>query len=106
MKEIKENLKKNSPKFSSIKDIGISYDPNPQFRPSMEVFLHDYFFSFNYFFVKDEYLFIDNFDGIPGQGYFAIYDGHNGREVVEYVSKKLHKNLSVKYIYFIYYNNF
>lgn len=39
---------------------------------------------------QDEHLIIDKFGGNPKQGYFAIYDGHGGRDVVEYVAQNLH----------------
>ena len=33
---------------------------------------------------------MDAFDGVPEQGYFAIYDGHGGRPAVDFVAKTLH----------------
>jgi hypothetical protein len=62
-------------KLISVKSIGISHDQNETCRPTME----------------DESVSIDKYGGNPSQGYFAVYDGHGGREVVEYVSEHLHQ---------------
>lgn len=39
--------------------------------------------------MEDEHVLIDDFAG-PNQAYFGVYDGHGGREVVEYLVKALH----------------
>lgn len=42
-------------------------------------------------FHQDEHVIVDNFGGVPEQGYFAIYDGHGGRGAVDFTAKTLHK---------------
>lgn len=64
-------------KYTSVKSVGISHDRNARFRRSME----------------DEHVIVDNFGGVPEQGYYAIYDGHGGRGAVDFTAKTLHKNL-------------
>ncbi|EGG15203.1 protein phosphatase 2C-related protein [Cavenderia fasciculata] len=66
-----------TPKYTSVKDIGISTEKNPRFRRTME----------------DEHVSLDGFGGVPDQAYFAIYDGHGGRGAVDYTAKNLHLNL-------------
>lgn len=63
--------------LTSVKDVGISSDPNKAHRERME----------------DAHVLIDKFGGIPTQGYFAIYDGHGGKSAVEFVQEHLHENL-------------
>jgi len=72
---IKNSLKKNKPKITSVKNVGVSHDTNPQHRESME----------------DEYQFIDKFAGVHSQGFFGIYDGHGGTAVAEFIERTLHK---------------
>ena len=43
---------------------------------------------------------IDKFAGHNDWGFFAIYDGHGGREVVEYVAHHLHQ-VSLQRYYFL-----
>lgn len=43
--------------------------------------------------MEDAHVCIDNFNGVPENGYFAIYDGHGGREAVEFVAEHLHENI-------------
>ena len=38
-------------------------------------------------------MFIDGFAGHMAQAYFGVYDGHGGRNIVEFVEKYLHQNL-------------
>lgn len=40
--------------------------------------------------LQDETLVIENFGGVPGRFYAAVYDGHGGRAAVEYIKKNLH----------------
>lgn len=68
-----------------ILEVGTAEDPNPRFRPTME----------------DEHISIQPFapQTCPGlshkdnSGYFAVYDGHGGREAVDYIKMHLHRNL-------------
>jgi len=64
-------------KYKSAKDIGLSFDQNPAHRKTME----------------DEHVMIDGFADHEDWGFFAIYDGHGGRGVVEFVAHNLHINL-------------
>ncbi len=34
---------------------------------------------------------MDRLGGVEGQGFFGVYDGHGGKDVVEFVVTKLHK---------------
>lgn len=43
--------------------------------------------------MEDGWVFIDCYGEHPSSCYFAIYDGHGGRQCVEYVQEHLHKNL-------------
>lgn len=36
-------------------------------------------------------LFVDKFGGVDNQAFFGVFDGHGGRQVVEYVVKMLPK---------------
>jgi len=63
--------------LTSIKEIGIFADRNARHRRTME----------------DEHVWIDGFCGVPTSGYFAIYDGHGGKDAVNFVAKNLHINL-------------
>ncbi len=60
-----------------VKQIGLHCDPNPTHRSSME----------------DEHVSIEGYNGDPNTVYLAIYDGHGGRETVEYVAEHLHEVL-------------
>uniref|UniRef100_A0A6U2VV92 PPM-type phosphatase domain-containing protein n=1 Tax=Paramoeba aestuarina TaxID=180227 RepID=A0A6U2VV92_9EUKA len=66
------------PQWNSVKGVSVCADKNKRFRRSME----------------DAHLCIDNFCNNTSNGYFAIYDGHGGRNCVEYVEKHLHHLLS------------
>mmetsp|Transcript_23614 Transcript_23614/g.32227 ORF Transcript_23614/g.32227 Transcript_23614/m.32227 type:complete len:320 (+) Transcript_23614:74-1033(+) len=67
-------------KWHSVVGVSVCSDKNRRYRRTME----------------DAHICIDNFQGIPKDGYFAIYDGHGGRDCVEYVEKHLHENLTRK----------
>lgn len=43
--------------------------------------------------MEDDDIMVDQFCGIPTQGYFGLYDGHGGRGTVDFVVKVLHQNL-------------
>ena len=40
--------------------------------------------------MEDDEIMIDQFCGVPTQGYFGLYDGHGGRATVDFVVKALH----------------
>jgi len=61
----------------TVKDIGFAEDPNPRFRRTME----------------DAHIICDPFGDDASQGFFAIYDGHGGRGVVDFTLRTLHSNL-------------
>jgi len=43
--------------------------------------------------MEDGFVFVDCFGGKKNSAYFAIYDGHGGRQCVDYVTSTLHGNL-------------
>lgn len=43
--------------------------------------------------MEDGFVFVDCFGGRRNSAYFAIYDGHGGRQCVDYVTQSLHDNL-------------
>jgi len=43
--------------------------------------------------MEDEHLCIDNFNNSPQSAFFAVYDGHGGIEVAEFVAGTLHQKL-------------
>ena len=74
---MKAYLKKSETKqWISVSQVGISHDQNPSYRESDE----------------DESICIDGFIE-RSCGLFAVYDGHGGRQVVEFVVRRLHRNL-------------
>ena len=44
--------------------------------------------------MEDDDLIVDNFGNIPTTGFFALYDGHGGRQTVDFVVKTLHLNFA------------
>lgn len=46
--------------------------------------------------MEDGFVFVDCFSGKKNSAYFAIYDGHGGRQCVDYVTQNLHENLLVE----------
>lgn len=57
-------------------------DANPGFRPAME----------------DAYIIRDNFGGDPQWSYYGCYDGHGGRQVVDYTLANMHDIFSQELI--------
>jgi len=43
--------------------------------------------------MEDDEIIVDGFGGNKLQGYFGLYDGHGGRDTVDFVVKTLHMNL-------------
>lgn len=43
--------------------------------------------------MEDGFVFVDSFAGNRSCAYFAIYDGHGGRQCVDYITQNLHENL-------------
>merc|ERR1740121_2662254 len=43
--------------------------------------------------MEDGFVFVDSFSGSRSCAYFAIYDGHGGRQCVDYITQNLHENL-------------
>lgn len=43
--------------------------------------------------MEDGFVFVDQFGGRPRSAFFAIYDGHGGRQVVDFVTRELHENV-------------
>jgi len=68
-------------KFASVKAVGMAQDRNARFRRTME----------------DAHVILDSFAGEKETGYFAIYDGHGGRQAVDFVAKTLHENFCAAY---------
>jgi protein phosphatase PTC1 len=60
--------------LKSIKDIGFCEEMNGRYRRTME----------------DGHCMIDGFKGDDNSGYFAIYDGHGGKNAVLQVQKVFH----------------
>lgn len=59
-----------------VKDFGVSFDPNPKFRKQME----------------DEHVLISPF-GDMNTAFFAVYDGHAGKETATFVGEHLHRRV-------------
>lgn len=43
--------------------------------------------------MEDGFVFVDQFGGRRSSAFFAVYDGHGGRQVVDYVVRELHENV-------------
>jgi len=77
----KEEEKEHKPKEiekKSVRDYGVCFDQNWKFRRRME----------------DAHYIEDRFNGIQSQGFFAVYDGHGGKEAAIFASENLHKMLA------------
>jgi len=72
-----KNKKKKSKKYTSVQDYGVCFDQNWKHRRRME----------------DAHVIIDGFNDDPRSGFFAVYDGHGGKEAANYAAENLHKVL-------------
>jgi serine/threonine protein phosphatase PrpC len=43
--------------------------------------------------MEDGFVFVDQFGGRPTSAFFAVYDGHGGRQVVDFVTRELHESI-------------
>lgn len=43
--------------------------------------------------MEDGFVFVDQFGGRKTSAFFAVYDGHGGRQVVDFVTRELHENV-------------
>ena len=41
--------------------------------------------------MEDSHALIAPFDGVPGQGFFAVYDGHGGKSIADLCGRKFHE---------------
>eukprot|EP00743_Colponemidia_sp_Colp-15_P004551 GILK01004905.1.p1 GENE.GILK01004905.1~~GILK01004905.1.p1 ORF type:complete len:262 (-),score=33.38 GILK01004905.1:91-876(-) len=67
----------SDPKLSSALEYGYAEEVNGRFRFAME----------------DDHVVVDKFGGDPNQGLFCLYDGHGGRQAVDYCVAKFHEVL-------------
>jgi len=65
------------PHPQSVKQIGFCEEPNVRFRRTME----------------DAHCIFDNVTGDGTVGYYGIYDGHGGRDAVDFTAENFHLNL-------------
>eukprot|EP00696_Hemimastix_kukwesjijk_P004197 gnl/Hemi2/1516_TR538_c0_g1_i1.p1 gnl/Hemi2/1516_TR538_c0_g1~~gnl/Hemi2/1516_TR538_c0_g1_i1.p1 ORF type:complete len:344 (-),score=81.59 gnl/Hemi2/1516_TR538_c0_g1_i1:856-1887(-) len=63
--------------FQSVSKVTVASNINRRFRRQME----------------DAHSMIDNFAGSQTTGYFAVYDGHGGRQAVDVISNTLHNKI-------------
>jgi len=75
-----EKAEENQPTvaYTSIKDFGVCADQNWKYRRRME----------------DAHQMVDKFNGVDTQGFFAVYDGHGGKEAATYAAENLHTVLA------------
>mmetsp|Transcript_8276 Transcript_8276/g.11395 ORF Transcript_8276/g.11395 Transcript_8276/m.11395 type:complete len:301 (+) Transcript_8276:144-1046(+) len=67
----------NEPTFKGFRDIGVCSDQNWKHRRRME----------------DAHYIEDAFNNNPEQAFFAVYDGHGGKECANFCAENLHKIL-------------
>ena len=70
-------MRPSGSKFTSVETISFAEDMNARYRSTME----------------DACVVIDGFGGDAGTGYFAIMDGHGGRNVAEFLRLHLHVSI-------------
>jgi len=77
-KDAKEEKAEHDAPPTSVQDFGVCADQNWKFRRRME----------------DAHRIEDGFNGDPSFGFFAVYDGHGGKEAANFASENLHKVLA------------
>jgi len=75
---VEEDKTKQEVKYTSVKDYGVCSDQNWKHRRRME----------------DAHYIEDGFNGDRTCGFFAVYDGHGGKEAAVFASDNLHKILA------------
>jgi serine/threonine protein phosphatase PrpC len=68
----------SEPPLTAVRDTGAAEIMNGAHRQTME----------------DAHVDLDGFGGAPGRGFYAVFDGHGGRQTVDYIEKHLHTNLA------------
>jgi protein phosphatase PTC1 len=76
--KVEESSKEPTVSYTSIADFGVCSDQNWKYRRRME----------------DAHYMEDKFNGDGTQGFFAIYDGHGGKEAAIFAADNLHKLLA------------
>lgn len=74
------NTSPDADSWRSVRAVSEFEEMNPSCRNTME----------------DAHLVVDGFAGVPTQGLFAVFDGHGGRGVVDYLAKNFEKNLKIE----------
>lgn len=63
------------PAASNSFSVGVASDKNKKCRRTME----------------DSHAFVYDYGNIPGQGYFAVFDGHAGKHAAEWCGEHFHE---------------
>ena len=48
--------------------------------------------------MEDAHSYVFDYDGVHGQGFFAVFDGHAGREAADWCGKNFHE-VSLGFLY-------
>ena len=48
--------------------------------------------------MEDAHSYVFDYDGVHGQGFFAVFDGHAGREAADWCGKNFH-DVSLGFLY-------
>jgi len=71
---------KENVNYASCASVSIAEEMNPSCRRTME----------------DAHRVVDGFCGVPSQGMFGVYDGHGGRQIVDFIEKQLERNITME----------